>query len=203
MKNLLSILLLATFVVSAFAQTQEQSKILNTIKNQNKSITSFTASFTQTQHSPLLNDNKISKGEFYSKKPSQLALQYTEPNKDRMLINGEKMTMISNGKVHETNAKALPKIKDLRTVLEACINGDLDALVIKEIAIKKDANYHNINITLDKKEHKAFSKIELKYDLKTGVIASLKTIEKDGSYTLYELSKIKTNQTIDPKKFQK
>jgi outer membrane lipoprotein-sorting protein len=149
----------------------------------------------------MLGENTISGGLFYYRKPEQLAMQYTQPEGDLLLINGNRFALIAAGqekKVSSKNAKMI----GMKTILSACLQGDVAQMEAKKITCSEQAKYDVIVADINEKLNKSgISRVIVSYDKADHSLASIQTIEADGSYTFYELMNKQFNQPIEENTF--
>jgi len=98
MKNL--ILCAAALLLSVCAFAAEPQEILSKIEKTNSTYTSLKGGFTQTKVLPT-KARKNLKGDFYFSASDNLALIYTEPATDRVIISGGKLYLNRNAKASQ------------------------------------------------------------------------------------------------------
>jgi outer membrane lipoprotein-sorting protein len=205
MKALSYPLILAGCIAAAsgmFAQAQTiseaDSRIVEKIRVANTAYTSVTSRFKQTRHLSLLEEDIHSGGQFYYAKPDKLAMLYDEPAGDLMLINGDRFVMVNGGKRKETSAKNNTRMKGMKTVLSACLQGDMTLIGASSISCAETANAYLITAEINGKDNKSnIVKVTLTFEKANLTLSVLRTEEKDGSYTVYELVDKKIDQPIN------
>lgn len=170
--------------------------IVEKIKTANIKHTSITSKFKQTRHVSILGNDVVSSGMFYYEKPDKLAMRYDNPSGDLMLINGDQFVMINAGKRQEASSKSNAKMRGMKTILSACLQGDLSQMGASKITSKETSQYHVVTAEIDTKTNKSnISKVVLSFEKTNLSLSILRTEEPDGSYTIYEL----TNKQLDKK----
>ncbi|MDR1672013.1 MAG: outer membrane lipoprotein carrier protein LolA [Bacteroidales bacterium] len=205
MKILLSRLTLVGYIVmtggmSVRAQTvsETDNRIVEKIRVANAIHTSVASPFKQTQHLSLLGEDVHSSGRFYYAKPDKLAMLYDDPSGDVMLINGDRFVMVSGSKKKETSAKNNAQMKSMKTILSACLQGDATSIGADKISCGETADAYIIIAEINGKANKSnIVKVTLTFEKTTLTLSVLRTEEKDGSYTTYELTDKKFDQPID------
>ncbi|MDR3351369.1 MAG: outer membrane lipoprotein carrier protein LolA [Prevotellaceae bacterium] len=204
MKTTLILLLLPFACLSARAQSAGEAdrQLLQTIKEANAACTSITAAFRQTRHLPALGENTLSEGLFYYRKPAQMAMKYTRPEGDVLLINGSRITLTSGGKERKISPRNA-RMEGLRTILAACLQGDAAQMGAAKITCAKQGQTLVAVADIDGKQNRSgISRVIVCYAAAAGhPPVSIQTIEPDGSYTLYELSGIRLNEAIPENMF--
>lgn len=172
--------------------------IVEKIKIANVKHTSITSKFKQTRHVSILGNDIVSSGTFYYQKPDKLAMRYDNPSGDLMLINGDQFVMINAGKRQEASSKSNAKMRGMKTILSACLQGDLSQVGASKITTKETSQYHVVTAEIDTKANKSnINKVVLSFDKTNLSLSILRTEEPDGSYTIYELTNKQLNKKID------
>jgi outer membrane lipoprotein-sorting protein len=197
-----SLIFLISTIISATIAAQDISSenniILEKIKHENEKYTTIISDFEQTRFVQLINKTITSSGKFNYNKPHQLLMSYDHPSGDIMLINGDKCLININGKKNETSAKTNSKAKALRNILSACLSGNIHQIRTTKVTCETNSKYYIVNATIDQKHNKTnIVSITLSYDINDLSLATMQTIEADGSNTTYKLIDKKFNQTID------
>lgn len=200
--SLCTLLLLAGFFyVGAQTVSDKDKKMLEKIKAENAQYKTLSSPFKQTSVISFLGEEMLSKGVCHYSKPEQLAMRYNDPAGDLMLIDGDKFVMIADGKRRESSGKVNPKMQSMKTILSACLEGDLMAMGAKKISCDENARYYVVTATLPPSDKSGIEQVVAHYDKKDGTLFLLKTVEPDGSYITYELTDKKLNQPLDGNAF--
>ena len=195
-----------TSVAMCFAQTpvKDEAGLKTKMQTAAKSVTSIQSDFVQEKYMSAMGNSMKSSGKFYYKKEDKVALQYTVPFKQNMVMNGTKLMMEVNGKKNVMDASSNPMMGELKKVISACMSGNIadmgsnyqlsffetdEAYMVKIVPqsadVKKFAS--EVELYLDKKD---FSVVKMK------MIESLKNGQKKNDYTLYTFTNKKTNAAI-------
>ncbi|MDR0559025.1 MAG: outer membrane lipoprotein carrier protein LolA [Prevotellaceae bacterium] len=204
MKNFL----LAVFTFAAGISTKAQvvsdsdGVILDKIKLANEKCVSITSDFKQSKHIAHMSNDVVSQGSFFYEKPDKLAMHYTSPAGDIMLMNGEHCLMSNSGKVTSASLKSNAKIRRIKAILSASLSGNVREMSAKKITCVENAKYIVVTVEINENSKKGvINKVTVSYDIADYSPSNLKTEEPDGSYTVYELIDKKLNQDIDPNLF--
>jgi outer membrane lipoprotein-sorting protein len=84
--------------------------------------------FVQTKYMEMLSENIVSKGKFYYKKTSKIALDYTSPAQYLIVINGQQVKIVSGGKKNIYELRANKMMSQTSALLSACMTGNLSLL---------------------------------------------------------------------------
>ncbi|MDR2008888.1 MAG: outer membrane lipoprotein carrier protein LolA [Bacteroidales bacterium] len=190
--------LFAVYVMNAQEINDSDRKIIDKIKAENAKYNTISSDFKQVKHLSFLGEDILSSGKFYYKKTDLLAMEYKDPSGDLMLINGDKFVMVSGGKRSETTSKASAKMRGMKAILSSCLQGDLYNMGAEKITCTEEPYFYVVTAKINTKSNKSnISKVVLFYDKKDFSLCTLKTIEPDESYIVYELINKKLNASID------
>ncbi|MDL2221409.1 outer membrane lipoprotein carrier protein LolA [Parabacteroides sp. OttesenSCG-928-N08] len=191
-------------IVALNAQTMSEKDfpIVQKIMTENLKYQTIVSQFKQVKHIPMFGDDVVSSGDFYYRKPEELALKFTDPAGDLMLLNGDKFVMVASGKRRETTATSNQLMGGMKLILSACLQGNAVQMGAKKIVVEETATQYILTADLDQATNKSgFKQVVASYDKADYSLSVLKTIEKDGSFTTYELKGKKINQPIDDSLF--
>lgn len=188
---------LTCICVAASAQ-QPIDEFIVKLKQENEKISTITSHFKQTKTLPIMDEPIISEGSFYFDRNGKVCMEYTEPQGDILLINGETVQMITNGK----QAQSKNRFAELKSLLISCFKGDLQQLGNCNFSLKNEKNLYVVTAEMNNGKAKGLpSKVILSYDQKDYTITSMEMDEANGNITLYQLSGKKNNQPIDESVF--
>lgn len=205
MKKICFLLCLLVSVISVNAQviSSADAQTIEKIKQGNLKYNTLSAHFKHTQHLSILGEDMLSEGKLYYTKPEKLAMHYTDPEGEMMAINGDKFVMVSMGSRREISGKSNPKMQGMKTILSACMQGDIKQMGASKITCKETAKQYVVTTTIDAQTNKSgINEVIVHYDKNDFSLTLLKTIEEDDNYTIYELTQKKFNQPIAEKQFQ-
>ncbi|MDR1864526.1 MAG: outer membrane lipoprotein carrier protein LolA [Bacteroidales bacterium] len=173
------------------------------IRQANEKYTVIVSRFRQTRHLSVLANNVLSEGKFYYVKPDRLAMQYENPAGDLMMIDGDRFVMINDGKRRETSAKSNVKMRGMKDILSACLQGDPLRMGAERITCTETPEYCIVTAVIGKKSNKSnIRAVEMTFGKTDLTLSALRTEEKDGSYTVYELTGKEFDTVIDEGIFQ-
>ncbi len=202
-KLIIAIVIGLSFAIGANAQLKGVSSanegIVNNLKKGNSNVTSLSSKFTETQKMSFLTTSTEKAGDFYFVKPNQLSMLYT--NGEVMIINKENVTIGKKGKIRNVKSKN-KQVEALAQTLLACMSGDVSSLNGTLESAKQDVKEIVLSVKVSFTVGKSMiSNLELKYDKKDMTFKSLKMIQADGSYQLYELQNKEKNKDVTPSVF--
>lgn len=191
----IAVLLSAIFAFAASvnaAEISEKTKaVLAEIEKANQSLTTIISPVTETRTMPN-GKEFVSNGNFYFSYPQLLAIRYTKPEGDYLVINTEDIAQKKKqGKSFKFSIKKNETMQQLSNTLLWCISGKLINL-----AEANDANVAaseaNGVITVvftaaGKTSSREFKKIELCFDKATKRIKSMAMTDKGNVVTKYTM----------------
>ncbi|MDR0368313.1 MAG: outer membrane lipoprotein carrier protein LolA [Bacteroidales bacterium] len=199
---LLGVFTLCSLVAEKSISRAGGDTVVEKIKAANAKYTSISGKFKQTRHVSVLGKDIVSTGMLYYEKPDKLAMHYDDPSGDLMLINGDQFVMINAGKRQEASSKSNAKMRGMKTILSACLQGDINQIGSSKITAKETSQYHVITVEIDAKTNKSnIRSVVLSFDKSNLSLSVLRTEEPNGSYTIYELTNKQFDKKIDASVF--
>lgn len=203
MKSKLFIIVIFTlFCFSVRAQVNNIEHVFKSeLKKKNESVTSIQCRFTQTREVSFLVDPVIKDGEFYFLKPNNMLLSFNDG--DYIKMNSEWFEMKTADNVTTTKVVSNPMLKNLHSILTACVVGDFDK-ISNGFMVNYVESAAEWTITLTPQRGKAASKISnivIVFDKEDMSLNLLRIEEKSGDYTAYSFFNKLFNVTIDTHKF--
>jgi outer membrane lipoprotein-sorting protein len=188
------------------AEISESTKaILTKIEKANASVTTITSPVTETKTMPN-GKQFVSNGNFSFSSPSLLAIRYTKPEGDYLIINTEDIAQKKkNGKSFNMSLKKNERMQVLSSTLLNCISGKLIALAEMHNATVKSSEANGVitlTFTADAKAAKDFKMIELTYDKATMRIKTMALTDKNNIVTKYTMDKPQYGSAIDASVFE-
>lgn len=200
--GLLAIAAALIFPIASSAQLKNANGNADVAKvlEANKSVTTIQCPFTRTNKVAALSTSKKSDGKFYFSAPDNLAMKYADG--EIFVVTADNVSLSVGGKAR-TLRSGNHHVEDLSETLLACVKGDLNAIDGKLSSSKTQGASLVFNIATDLKVGRnSITGLELTYSKKDLTLTSLKMIEKDGSFTLYQLGDKTLNKSIDSKTFE-
>lgn len=188
------------------AEIPEKTKsILTKIEQVNASVTTITSPVTETKTMPN-GKQFVSNGNFSFSSPSLLAIRYTKPEGDYLIINTEDIAQKKkNGKSFNMSLKKNERMQVLSSTLLNCISGKLIALAEMHNATVKSSEANGVitvTFTADAKAAKDFKMIELTYDKATMRIKTMALTDKNNIVTKYTMDKPQYGSAIPASTFE-
>jgi len=189
------------FAAIAFA---DDAAILSKIKSANIQIKSVESAFKETKVLKA-NGKKVEKsGTCYFVATTKLAMHYSQPTGEKMVINGKDMLIIRDGKTRSFNTDKNARMKNLSTILLCSVHGEIEKLcqeVSATYTATEKGDSYCVVIKATKKSSKGYSLIEITYSKADGLIKQMVMTENSGDVTTYTLSGAVKNKAIAESNF--
>lgn len=190
-------------------QINAQMKKMKDVETFNKrvvqetvSVQSIESGFTQIKHLDLFDEDITSKGMFYYKQNNKISLEYSSPTHYLIVINGDKIKIVSDGKKNVVNLKSNPIMSEMRGMLTACMSGNISQLSGYVMDYFEDANSYLIKIKPTRKSVQGYiSGFEIYMDKKDMSVSKLRISENAADYTDYLFQNKRFNTLTDDEKF--
>ena len=206
----IAVLLCAFLAVAVSANAVEipakTKAVLTEIEKANQSLTTITSPVTETRTMP--NGRQfVSAGDFYYSGPNLLAIRYTSPAGDYLVINAEEIAQKKKqGRTFKLSIKKNETMQMLSNTLLWCISGKLVNLAeANEAAVTVSEANGLITVVFTaegKTTSKEFKKIELSFDKATKRIKTMAMTDKGNIVTKYTMDKPEYGTKIAPSVFQ-
>lgn len=194
------IILICLNALLSFAQTgnveHEFKQKLENVSSKNRTIS---CDFTQIKKVKNLKQTVMSKGQFFYDNSGLMALIYAQPKGDKVVMNGETFTIVTNGKTHTSDAASNPMMAQISFMMQACMSGNISKLGRGwNMSIeKKEDSYQVVLTPTDKRVKRYISSMAMLFDKVTVTLNQLLIEESSGGYTEYRFVNKKLNQKID------
>lgn len=209
MKYIYCLLLLCT-CLSPRLSAQEELKPLASVaafqerlKQEASRVRSIESDFTQEKYLDIFSEKIISKGRFYYKQQNMIRMDYSSPLDYLIVINGQKLKTVSEGKSNVVNLGSNPMMNEMKGMLSACMIGDLNAIGPSyNLEYFETPTLYVVKIRPTAKNVKAYiSEIVISLDKKDMAVTTLRLSENEKDYTEYRFTNKKYNTLTSDEKF--
>lgn len=202
--------LLLSILSIASARGQAMKKLVNLQEFESKlakeaqTVASIESDFTQVKYLDVFDEKVTSKGKFYYRKSNKIRMEYFRPMDYLIVINGNKLKVVSDGKKSLMNLSSNKMMNQMQDMLTACMVGDLSKMASSyQLAYFEDARYYLVRIQPTNKSVQAYiSGIEIYLDKKDMSVCKLRLSETAANYTEYEFYNKKFNSLKNEEKFE-
>jgi outer membrane lipoprotein-sorting protein len=176
------------------------------IRRESAKIKSVSAQFSQQKHMQILTKPLVSKGLFYFQTPDSVRWEYTSPVKSVLIMQKgsiKRYTQGSRGLVEDASGS----LESMQIVLQEIgrwTRGQFTENEHFSATLKKGGKGTRIILTpIEKGLASMISRIVITLSPdRQGVIKSVKIIESEGNYTLFEFTDVQINKKISETLFR-
>ncbi len=202
---------LATFFLFSitalsFAQDYQPVKNPNTFKTQfslaSAKITSLKSDFVQEKNLSLLEETITSKGVFYFQKENKVRLEYREPFKYLMVINGTKVLVKDDQRENKMDMQSSKMFQQINQIMIDCVQGTAfynpDFTIY---AFEGDSEYKLKMIPAVKGLKEFFESIDIYVNKENFSATKLQMNEVGGDYTIITFNNKELNVALKDELF--
>lgn len=173
------------------------------LKKEAASLSSIESDFTQEKFLDIFNEKILSKGRFYYKQENMIRMDYTSPIDYQIIINGQKLKIVSEGKSNVVNLGSNQMMNEMKGMLSACMIGDLTVITSAyKLDYYESPALYVVKIRPVSKSVQAYiSEIVISIDKKDMSVQALRLSENAKDYTEYHFSNRKYNTLTSDEKF--
>lgn len=189
---------------SCTALAETEAEILAKISQNGAATATIESHFAQRKRVKALRNDALSSGRFYYRKSDKICMAYDQPRGDLLLMNGDDFVMVVDGKRSAANAQSNPMLKQMRTLLTACVSGDFERLKTgrnTKISVAETEKNYVLTTVFDGSAKKYYANIVLTFDKSSLSLLVLRMNEANGNFTEYTFDHPVFNREIDAKIF--
>ena len=141
---------------------------------------------------------------FYSA-DDRLAMRYTKPSTDLLVIDGTKFFLSRGGVSNTFDTSKNPMMESLRSTLLDCVAGRVEKVASgnnADLAVKEDASSYIVTLTARQKAVRGYSRIVLTYRKSDCFLVKMRMEEFTGVTNTYIMDKIVKNPTVSSESFK-
>lgn len=181
-------LLMMSGLVSFSQEVDLASQFEQELRLKNEDVVTIKCDFIQTREMSVIEMNVVKEGEFFFQRPSDMLLSFNDG--DYIKMSETIFEMKTAGDVASTSISSNPMLKNLSSILSACVVGDFKQMS-KGFEVELRPTETEWQVTMTPKRGKSASKISqitLYFDRNDMSLNMLKMDEKSGDFTMYEFS---------------
>lgn len=173
------------------------------LKKEAASLSSIESDFTQEKYLDVFNDKIISKGRFYYRQENKIRMDYTTPVDYQIIINGQKLKIVSEGKSNVVNLGSNRMMDEMKGMLAACMVGDLSSITSTyKLDYYESPSLYVVKIRPVSKSVQAYiSEIVISINKEDMSVQTLRLSENEKDYTEYRFTNRKYNTLTNDEKF--
>lgn len=208
MKTLVIYLLLFIFAASS-VNAQQMKKMTqlqefeSRLSKEAQTVQSIESEFIQVKYLDVFDEKVTSKGKFYYQKSNKICMEYARPMNYLIVINGNKLKIVSDGKKNMMNLSSNKMMGQMQDMLTACMIGDLSKMSSNyQLEYFENAGHYLVKIKPTTKAVQAYiADIEIYLDKKDMSVYKLRLCETATNYTEYKFYNKKFNSLKDETRF--
>ena len=203
-KKTIFIFLFALLFTSVWAQSEkplsetDSQKVILALTQAATSMHTLQCNFVQEKVSAMLAEPTVAKGSMYYAAPDKLNWKYTEPYAFSLVVNGEKIVKLTDGKAETLDGKSSRMYQGLVDLIMGSASGKklFDASVF-DVALFDDNEFWRAEMTPKRRDMKRmFSQLVFRFDKKTNGIDCVEFQDAGGDVTSIRFEEMKLNEAI-------
>ena len=198
-KKSILMLLLALFNVSVWAQTEkpltetESQRVMAELTKAASSMQTLQCRFVQEKTSSMLAEPSMAKGTMHYAVPDRMRWEYTEPYAFALVVNGEQIVKVTDGKAEVMDGKSSRMYQGMVSLIMGSASGKklFDASVF-DVVLYDDNEFWLAEMTPKRRDMKRmFSQLVFRFDKKTNGISRVEFKDAGGDVTSIRFEEIK------------
>lgn len=197
MKKLYLIGFLMLTSIISFAQTQEE--VMQTLTNAAASMQCMQCRFTQQKTMAMLSEPTMSEGFMIYNSPNKMRWEYISPYSFALVVNGEKITKITDGNEEVLDAKSGRLYQGIVSIIMSSATGKkLFDKSMFDVEITDDGEFWKAEMQPKKNNMKRmFSMLTFYFGKESNIINKVEITEASGDVTLIQFYDMKINELCD------
>ena len=206
-------ILLVLFVllgVSVWAQNEkplteiESQKVVAELTEAAVSMQTLQCRFMQEKISSMLAEPTVAEGTMHYVAPDRLRWEYTKPYAFALVVNGERIVKVTDGKAEVVDGKSNRMYQGIVSIIMGSASGKkLFDTSVFDVVMYDDNEFWRAEMTPKRRDMKhMFSQLVFRFDKKSKVISCVEFKEAGGDITSIRFEDIKLNEAIGEGKFQ-
>ena len=206
-------ILLVLFVllgVSVWAQNEkplteiESQKVVAELTEAAVSMQTLQCRFMQEKISSMLAEPTVAEGTMHYAAPDRLRWEYTKPYAFALVVNGERIVKVTDGKAEMVDGKSNRMYQGIVSIIMGSASGKkLFDTSVFDVVMFDDNEFWRAEMTPKRRDMKRmFSQLVFRFDKKSKGISRVEFKEAGGDITSIRFEDIKLNEAIGEGKFQ-
>lgn len=197
MKKLYLIVILILTSVFGFAQTQEE--VMQTLTDAAAAMQCMNCRFTQQKTMAMLAEPTVSEGLMSYNAPNKMRWEYTSPYAFALVVNGDKITKITDGNEEILDAKSGRMYQGIVSIIMSSANGKkLFDKSMFDVDIQDDGVFWKAEMQPKKHNMKRmFTMLTFYFGKDDNIIKKVEMTEASGDVTTIQFYNMKINELCD------
>jgi outer membrane lipoprotein carrier protein len=209
-KKTIFLLLFALLTTTTWAQSEkplteaESQSVISALTQAAASMQTLQCGFVQEKTSSMLAEPSIAKGTMHYAAPDRMRWEYTEPYAFALVVNGEKITKMTDGKAEMLDGKSSRMYQGMVGLIMGSASGKkLFDTSVFDVVMFDDDTFWRAEMTPKRRDMKRmFSQLVFRFDKKTNGISRVEFKDASGDVTSIRFEDIKLNEAIDENCFR-
>ena len=201
-------MVLAVMGLTTYAQTKltvvQSQEVMAQLSQAAASMQSMQCRFVQEKTSTMLAEPSVSEGLMYFVAPDRLRWEYTTPYPFALVVNGERIVKVTDGKAEVLEGNANRMYQGIASIIMGSASGKkLFDTSSFDIVLYDDDAFWKAEMTPKRRDMKRmFSLLVFRFDKRTQGISRVEFMGANGDVTSIRFEDIKLNGVIGEEKFQ-
>ena len=204
------ILLFVLFSTVVWAQNEkplsesESQKVIAKLTETAVAMQTLQCRFVQEKTSSMLAEPSIAKGIMHYAAPDRMRWEYTEPYAFALVVNGDRIIKVTDGKAEALDAKSGRMYQGMVGIIMGSASGKklFDTSVFDVVLYDEDVCWRAEMTPKRRDMKRMFSQLVFRFDKKTKGISRVEFKDAGGDLTSIRFEDIKLNEAIGEKVFQ-
>lgn len=166
-----------------------------------RAVECIACDFIETRHVRVLTDDMVRKGCFAYRAPAHMTLDFATG--DRIVMDGERFALRTEGRTTMARMNSNPMLRQLQTILDACMTGNLDRLRLSgRLELESDERTYRLQLVPTARSAARYvDRIVLLFDRRDMTLDELRLEQPSGDFMYYRFSNKRLNEPIDDAMF--
>ncbi len=203
-KIVLTLFFVSISLMTMAQQQYEMEKFQHKLEQNSIKNNTIKCDFIQTKKVKNIKDLITSEGKFYYDKNGKIALRYTEPQGDKIIIANNTYTIFVSGAMIQGDGEGNPMMQQVCGMLEACMSGDISSLGRGwQTAISSvEDKFQVVLVPLERRVKKYIESMQMIFDANNMTLVSMSMNETSGGFTEYVFENKHINEPIEDAMFE-
>ena len=186
-------------LTSLFSLAQSKTEVMDMLTQTAASMQCMQCRFTQQKNMAMLAEPTVSEGFMSYNMPDKMRWEYTTPYAFALVVDGEKITKITDGTEEVLDAKSGRMYQGIVSIIMSSATGKkLFDKTTFDVAITDDGEFWKAEMKPKKRDMKRmFSMLTFYFSKNNNVINKVEMTEASGDVTLIQFYDMKINELCD------
>ena len=182
----------------------ESQKVMASLTEAAASMRTMQCRFVQEKTMSMLAEPSVSEGKMFFASPDHLRWEYTTPYPFALVVNGERIVKVTDGKTEVLDGKSGRMYQGIVNIVLGSASGQkLFDTSVFDVALFDDGKFWKAEMTPKRRDMKRmFSLLVFHFDKKTQAIDHVEFVEPKGDKTTIRFEDIRLNETMDDSIFK-